>query len=119
MMRLLPVLQDIIGITSYDWPERFYKLDARYNWRWQSGRDFSPATWGSEPGICVEHFTNGGFGDKCDGGNGRGSLVAYWRDYRRIAPGSAPHKVRGSGRPLVPWHWEYGKGRSLGPLRKN
>ena len=105
--------QDIMNIASYDWPHRFYKLHRKYNWRWKLGRDFQPSAWGAEPGICVEHFSNGDFG--VDVGTGRAALFEYWRDYRRIAPGTAKRLDRGPGTPKVPWNWAIGSGMSLGP----
>lgn len=109
-------MQDIMGIASYDWPERFYKLSQAFNWRWKLGRDFSPSVWGSEPGVCVEHFSNSDF--NVEVGQGRATLFQYWRDYRRVAPASAVRRERDIGAPHVRWDWEIGSGRSLGPLKK-
>lgn len=108
--------QDIMGIASYDWPARFYKLSRRFNWRWKLGRDFSASSWGSEAGICVEHYTNGDF--RAEPGQGRSTLFQYWRDYRRVAPGAAPRPERDAGAPAVPWAWEWGTGNSIGPKSK-
>lgn len=106
--------QDIMGITSYDWPHRFFKVPRVYNWRWRPGRDFNVATWGADSGICIEHFSHADYGD--DEGQGRSALFSYWRDYRRVWPGESAsvRRVRPLVAPAAPWDWEYGSGRSLG-----
>ena len=108
--------QDILGIMSYDWPSRFYKLNRRYNWNARALRNEKATKRSLDSGVCVEHFKNGAY--NMDLGTGRAELYTYWHDYRRIAPSSAVRHIRGSGSPVVPWTWEVGTGRSLGPANK-
>lgn len=111
--------QDIMNIMSFDWPERFFVLPRRFNWRWRPGRDVPPEEWGAEAGVCVEHFANRDFGVGGSSSVSRAPLWEYWRHYRRIYPAGAVSErrlERGSGAPAVPWEWEPGVGRSIGPM---
>ena len=44
-----PPFRDILNIMSFDWPERFFLLDARWNWQWRPDHDFK--AWGMSSRI--------------------------------------------------------------------
>jgi hypothetical protein len=79
------VLQDILNVMSFDWPQRFFSMST--SWNYVVDRELA-TDWGDKT-ICVEHYTNRAFTDT----GLRSGLFKYWRDYRR-AVGLAGMKQR-------------------------